>query len=137
VSIHDHDFSNEKPTFEPLSYMVRGDGTRTTWKYSIPVLDLFQLELPKGARLLHVAAHGELGQMWFEIPDRNAERVKRGFFDHGTGNWLPDGYAYRGTFMFDRPGDGPAVWHLYERVGNDPFPEVEPIPGDKIEGHVV
>ena len=105
--------------FERAAKLDRGlrfDVMRTTWKYSIPVLDRFELDLPKAARFLHVAAQGELGQMWFEIPDREAERVKRGFFVQGTGGWLPDEYAYRGTFMFDRPGDGPAVWHLYERV---------------------
>ena len=115
MSIHTR--VDEQGTFESPTYLA-AQNRRTTWKYSIPVLDRFELELPKGSRFLHVAPQGGLGQMWFEIPDTAAERVKRGFFVHGTGGWLPLGYAYRATFMFDRPGDSPAVWHLYERTGD-------------------
>lgn len=83
----------------------------TIWKFKIPITDLIELEMPKGAQVIHVEGQGACGSMW-AIVKPTAERVKRQFYLIGTGhNFDKEGKCYMGTFL-----TGEFVWHLFEII---------------------
>lgn len=91
----------------------------TIWKFSIPQLDCFKLELPKRARFLDVQVQNGKPQAWFLL-DPNAEKVERRFVISGTGHPIPEAEMLKhlGTFQLFT---GELVVHLFEYdalVGN-------------------
>lgn len=87
----------------------------TIWKFNVPTVDCFSLEMPVGARILSVQAQRGAPQMWILVdPDAQYEIVW--FRVLGTGHELPEGVGleYVGTWQ---AGGGELVWHLFREVG--------------------
>lgn len=94
--------------------------TRTIYKYPFEITDVQQIELPKGARILHVDVQvtGDFDRqvpcLWAEV-ETQAEKVMRTFYLFGTGHMMPDEqdiYLFHvGSFLMRA---GVLVFHLYE-----------------------
>jgi len=97
------------------------------WKYRFPPEDEFELEMPRGARILHVAMlqGGDRltgGPCIWALVQTEQPMVKRKFSLRGTGHDCDDLDLYRppgersdfvGTFFVY--GDGSLVFHLFDR----------------------
>lgn len=90
---------------------------KTIWKYQIPLTDNFALNLPVGAKFLHLnptpqyAGNSALFDSWFEV-ETDAETVETKFLIRGTGHELPiNAGDYLVTFI-----TGYYVWHLYSEI---------------------
>jgi len=82
---------------------------KTIWKYSVPIIDCFSIELPETAKILEVAQQGNYVYMWCELYTE-AELVTRKFALFGTDFDLPtQPMTHIKTFQKDG-----FVWHLYE-----------------------
>lgn len=81
----------------------------TIWKYDVPLQDVFELPLPKGASVLTMREqYGEL-KLW-ALVDPAAPIEARSFAIVGTGNPAPD--ETQGTYLATAQC-GPFVWHLF------------------------
>lgn len=86
---------------------------RTVYKYPIQVTDEFDLQLPQGAEILHVAAQNYKPYLWALVdPDQPIE--KRRFAVRGTGHPVDEHLQHLGTFLL---ADDTFVGHLFEHVG--------------------
>lgn len=85
----------------------------TIWKYDVHP-GPFELQLPRGARVLDVQMQGNKPVMWVLL-DKDDPKVERAFFTLGTGHTIEgaryDDLRHRGTFQMP---DG-LVFHLFER----------------------
>lgn len=81
----------------------------TIWKYAIDRVDVRWLEMPIGARIIHVGMQNEQITLW-AIVDPKADCEKRAIRVVGTGNPFPDASecTHLGTVF-----DGPFVWHVF------------------------
>jgi len=85
---------------------------KTIWKYSIPITDHFEIDMPKGATILYFGVQNDTPQIWVLI-DSSATTEKRKFRLAGTGHPIEEvELKYVGTVLMlaDR-----LVWHLFER----------------------
>lgn len=83
----------------------------TIWKFPLAVADSYQITIPKGAEILTVQRQHEQVCIW-AIVDTNAEKERRVFEIHGTGNPMAvHTRKYIGTFQ-----QGISVWHVFERL---------------------
>jgi len=83
----------------------------TIWKFPIAP-DTFEVELPKGARVLSVQTQGGSPFMWVLVNDQ-APKEKRRFTVVGTGHdceHIKD-WSYVGTFQLN---GGALVFHLFD-----------------------
>lgn len=85
------------------------------YKYEIPQLEKFPLELPSGATFLSLQVQRGTPQAWF-LCDPEAEKEQRRFVIVGTGHPVPENERlnYVGTFQIY---DGDLVLHVFECVG--------------------
>jgi len=87
---------------------------RTVWKFPFEIDDLVTLELPAGAKILHVASQiSGLACVWV-LADPGAAPETRRFRLAGTGHPIDEDPAtlkYVGTWLTER---GALVWHLFE-----------------------
>ena len=98
---------------------VQAESNRTVWKYTYPVADAQEIEIPM------LAEFHPIGRMlphhWFELwaeVNPNAMPQKRTLYVCGTGHPVPDFSEYVTTLF-----DGPLVWHIYLSLYN---PDVQP-----------
>lgn len=87
--------------------------TKVVYKYRFFVQNAANIvEMPAGAVFRHCKKSDRGGEFfgWFEC-DPYAPCVDRVFHTFGTGQHIPEGFAYCGTVH-----DGSFVWHLYEKV---------------------
>lgn len=63
---------------------------RTIFKYQMPVLEQFTMQLPAGAEILRVEDQGGMFWMW-AVVDTNAPDEERNFVAVKTGAPVPDG----------------------------------------------
>ena len=85
---------------------------RVIWKYNINTLGKFRVDMPAGAKPLHVEVQtpGQCAQMWV-LCDPDAPLVRHRFCVYGTGHdravedWVG---SYVGTWL-----EPPYVWHLF------------------------
>lgn len=88
---------------------------RKIYKYQIPIIDEFEIEMPIEHETLCVQNQRSVPCIWvIADPEDVKKRVK--FRIHGTGHPIDeeeyyDKYAYVGTFQ---QLDGDLVWHLFE-----------------------
>jgi hypothetical protein len=86
--------------------------TKTIYKYTIPIQDEFELELPKGAQILSVNTQYDIPQIWclLALP---VELEKRKFRLAGTGHAIEGSLnlVHIGTFQLS---NGALVFHLFE-----------------------
>ncbi len=91
----------------------------TIFKYPVPIEDHFNLELPKGAKILTVKIQRENPQLWAMV-DSEAKKEKRYFRLAGTGHPLGEDYLkiikYIATFQIENLG---LVFHLFEIKGSN------------------
>lgn len=88
---------------------------RTIFKYPVEVAYFFQLELPLGAKFVHIAPgtkYSEKISLWFEVDTEEQDRTTRTFHIVGTGNPIPAAATQHigSVIMF------PFVWHIYEEM---------------------
>ena len=87
--------SETAPSFNP-AWDERARGPRmsqvtgrTIWKYQLPVLEEFILEMPKGAEIIRIADQG--GMLWaWAVVDTEAPLEARRFLAFKTGAAMPD-----------------------------------------------
>lgn len=86
---------------------------RTVWKYELDVTDEQKIELPVGAKLLHVGVQRGKPCLWAEVnPD--AATAEHTIITVGTGHRLPDtNVEHVGTYLLL---DGDFVGHVYQEV---------------------
>ncbi len=82
----------------------------TVYKYDLPAESGdFEISMPAGARIFHVASQGDNGYLW-AIVDPLAPNEKRKFVNVVVGSPVPDRAApYLGTFMHVRQ-----AFHVFE-----------------------
>lgn len=84
---------------------------RTVWKYPVPVDDVFDLDLPQGSEVLHVAEQGAQLCLWALVaPARPAEH--RRFRLSGTGHPIVEPVRRHVGSVLLRGGS--LVFHLFE-----------------------
>ena len=85
---------------------------RRVYKYPLPIADAFNLELPAGADLLHVAEQAGTAYMWTMVNPDAAPTVRQ-FALRGTGHPIENDDAdlsYIGSFVMREQ----FVFHLFE-----------------------
>lgn len=84
----------------------------TVWKYSVPMRDVFEVDLPDVVRVLHVGVKDGVASMWVWMDSAAPRRTWR-FGIVGTGAVAPRPGAaiHVGTFV-----DGGFVWHVFAHV---------------------
>lgn len=83
------------------------------FKYPIPINDDAVMELPEGARILHVDAQRGQPMLW-ALVNPDAPMEKRKFRFAGTGHQIienPDSLIHQGTFKLH--GDD-LIFHIFE-----------------------
>lgn len=87
---------------------------KTIYKYQFDTTDLVRLELPHGAKILHVDVQDGRPTMWAQV-DTDAAIEQRVFYIFGTGHAIPDhpslGIEFVATYMVM---GGQLVFHMYE-----------------------
>lgn len=84
---------------------------KTIYKYRIS--NEMPVELPIGAKFLHLGMQNNQIIAWFEIRPQNHSE-QRVFKVYGTGHKITSSAPYLGTVF-----DGPFVWHIYETTKNE------------------
>ena len=82
------------------------------WKYPVPVEDSFEVDLPKGAQILHVGAQGVMYFMWCLITHPATSVEVRRFRVFDTGQLIPDDEDLTHVATWQQAG---FVWHLFEK----------------------
>lgn len=86
---------------------------RRVFKYPITVGDgVFSISMPRGAKVLHIHPQGLDVFLWAMV-DSAAPMTLRHFCVVATGEAIPKGLRYVGTFHVGTAGD-PRVWHVFE-----------------------
>lgn len=67
---------------------------RVIFKYQMPVLERFTMQLPAGAEILRVADAGGMFWMW-AVVNTDAPTEERKFWSFKTGGAMPDGVLLR------------------------------------------
>ncbi len=79
----------------------------SVWKYPLS-MGHTDVELPGGAKVLHVDEQDGIPQMWVLV-DTEAPKEPRQFEVRGTGHNVEEGRIYVDTWQ-----SPPYVWHLFE-----------------------
>lgn len=84
----------------------------TIWKYELETLDLFDVDMPIGAKPLTVQMQNEKPCLW-ALVDSGKNKEKRTFSIYGTGHIVNSAQhkIYIGTYQLM---DGGLVFHLFE-----------------------
>jgi hypothetical protein len=91
------------------------------WKYDIPIVDEFTLDLPEGSSVLTFQMQRGNPCIWIVFPDNGEPLVleKRTFCVIGTGNKFDDNKDSGGMFYIGTIQEaGFLVWHLWEKYDN-------------------
>jgi hypothetical protein len=94
--------------------MSRGNVPTTcvVWKFALPIADESWIEMPEGARILHVGVQNEQPWIWALCTPTNRKSSRR-ICVRGTGHDLGDASGeYLGTVML---ADGAFVGHVFGR----------------------
>lgn len=83
----------------------------TIWKWEFPITDEFALDMPLGARIVHVDVQRGTPCLWaIVVPDD--PKVERRFRVYGTGHPITGSSQWHvGSFQML---GGHLVWHLFE-----------------------
>ena len=91
---------------------------KVIYKYPVPIVDRFSLNLPRGAQVLSVQMQYDNPQMWV-LQDTNTDvpPKPRKFAVFGTGHQIPADLSlhHLGTIQMV---DGALVWHVFEIMGS-------------------
>lgn len=95
---------------------MAGDIAMTVWKFPFDIEDDIGVEMPRGARVLHVDAQFGRPCLWALVAPAAPKEVRR-FRLAGTGHPLPPldrvifDWIHVGSFQM---AGGQLVWHLFE-----------------------
>jgi len=82
---------------------------RTVWKYLLKSSsDEQKLELPLGAKLVHVGLAPGGPAVWIELDPDETRMIEHRFWVHGTGHEVPLWRDHIGSVIVP-----PLVWHVY------------------------
>jgi hypothetical protein len=82
------------------------------WKFQLEVTDVQEIDMPKGAKILHAGIQGTSGVYLWATVDTEAVTEKRRFRIYGTGNPTNLGKTmHEYIFTVQAP---PFVWHIFE-----------------------
>jgi len=81
---------------------------KTIYKYPFPHMNDFELEMPIGYKIIHLAVQNTIPTLWAIVPSESPPTEMVSFSIRGTGQNFSDG-EYIGTLF-----DGPLVWHLFK-----------------------
>ncbi|MCK4500422.1 hypothetical protein KAU11_07985 [Candidatus Babeliales bacterium] len=86
---------------------------KTVWKYTVPMLDVFSLDLPQGAKILTIQEQHGNPQIWVLVNYPVDLLETRKFRLVGTGQTIEvdNGLEYIGTFQSI---GGDFIGHLFE-----------------------
>ena len=86
---------------------------KSVYKYPLQISALNIVQMPSGARVLHVADQAGVTTVWALVDPEVEKVVNRYFWVFGTGQPIddPDPLAYLGTSMA-----GGFVWHVFEEI---------------------
>jgi len=80
------------------------------WKFLFEVVDFQTLNIPYGAKLLHIGTQQDIPTLWAAVnPEQPLEN--RRFWVVGTGGRIPRDSTYVGTSVGSE-----FVWHIYEDI---------------------
>ena len=86
---------------------------RTIWKYELDIKDTLVINMPNGAKVLHVGTQQGEPCIWVEV-DTEAEQVPYTFHIYGTGHPIKENKynkpMYLGTFKIKNDS---LIFHLY------------------------
>lgn len=82
------------------------------WKFEFDIHDRITIQMPKGAKILHVECQDNMPCIW-ALVNADAPRETRSFRIVGTGHPIPDIADLRHVATFQM-ADGQLVWHLFE-----------------------
>jgi hypothetical protein len=82
------------------------------WKFPFQITDEFTLQMPQGARVLHVDMQHDIPCLW-ALVDATRPKTSRSFRVVGTGNPFRDALNLRHVGTFQMMGGG-LVWHVFE-----------------------
>lgn len=86
---------------------------KTIWKYPFPIHDSFELEMPRGAKVLSVQVQGGKPCLWAEVNENGFDET-RYFEVRGTGHTLIGNEGrFIGTIQLM---EGALVFHIYEKL---------------------
>ena len=82
----------------------------TVWKYTLPIQDECEIQMPLGAEVLSAHMQDDSICIWVKV-DKGAVSLPRTFYVTGTGQWIPMNTRYIGTCVGEI-----FVWHVWEKV---------------------
>lgn len=87
-------------------------GERRVYKYPLPIEDLVTIEMPEGARVLHVGEQQDRAFLW-ALVDPYAPKEVRSFRVAGTGHAIHGfcRHPHVGTFLMK---GGHLVFHVFD-----------------------
>lgn len=87
---------------------------KTIYKYALPAVGAFTVEMPVGSKVLSVQIQHNTPQMWVLV-ESDAFKEKRRFCIYGTGHQISEEdlpmLRFIATFQ---TGQSDFVWHLFE-----------------------
>lgn len=89
---------------------MTGPDLRQVWKFPLPLTDLATINMPTGARVIHVDVQGATPCLW-ALVDPDAAAEPRHFRVAGTGHTLEPDLRHLGSFLIF---DGAGVFHVFE-----------------------
>ena len=84
---------------------------KRVWKFQLPIIDEFELMMPKGAQILSAQIQTGIPCLWALVDPDEGQELKR-FRMAGTGHIIAEDaveFVFIGTFQFDG-----LVIHLFE-----------------------
>ncbi len=90
---------------------------KAVWKFPLPIDDVIEIEMPRGAEILHVSSQADSPMLW-ALVEQGAAMEKRRFRFAGTGHLieepeLPECLKHRGSWS---QNNGKLIFHLFEYV---------------------
>ena len=85
------------------------------WKWTLDVIDLQYVQMPRGAKVLSVQMQGGAPQLWALVDEKETQEP-RAFTTYGTGHPLPEVLDYGrfvGTYQVH---NGELVFHVFEQA---------------------
>jgi len=83
------------------------------WKFSVPIANVFELEMPEGAIPLSCGVQKGQAVIWAAVDTTTEKKERHLFYLRGTGEDLPNLTATRFMGTFQMLG-GDLIYHLFD-----------------------
>jgi len=91
--------------------------SKVIWKYELPIIDFFALQMPKGAEILTVQSQKDYAFIWALVNPAEAVFEPRSFRVIGTGHEFTNSSKCKYLGTIQEMG-GALVWHIFEELSN-------------------